>query len=77
MAVQEPAVGSMHLRLVSKSIKVIVYCKCMLDPYQWQCKNLLDPYFDMLPCMFYDLVQLYKKPICMSYGDQCIWVLNL
>jgi hypothetical protein len=27
MAVQEPAVGSVHLLLFSKSIKVIVYCK--------------------------------------------------
>jgi len=40
--VQEPAVGSMHLFLVAKSIKVIVYCKQS----------------SMLPFMFYDLVQI-------------------
>ena len=39
---QEPVVGSMHLFLVAKPIKVIVYCKQS----------------SMLPFMFYDLVQI-------------------
>ena len=74
---QEPAVGSMHLFLVAKSIKVIVYCKqSSMLPFMFY--DLVQiGYAAMYVIVLYDLVQMCKTPICMSNGDPCIWGLNL